>query len=468
MSSTKLAPLLLTVSLGLIAIGVGRLSASPIPADDAAGDGGLASIGNDVIVSALPSFWKFGTVNGITAYSIGTTSCNVGDVPLDWVDDTNQHPVIAQNLYRLRDGRFEQIGLSWVKHGFCAEQLSGQCGVCMPLGGGGCWSQLGIGCFDPYDALVNGLQFYLGPRSQVNASTGYFPYPFTAPPAEATIGRRLQVRNDDLNPALNPGATFFGEGLYVHPDDAADGNANNNATYRQAMVGAIGGGGYPLTMTGATFVQQPAIYAWQAADPMVAIVNVDVEGDGRFVVGTRVSDNGDGTWHYEYAVMNFNSDRSARSFSVPRGAGAAISNVAFRDIAYHSGEPYASDDWNSSVAPGDVTWSTATYAENANANALRWGTLYNFRFDAASPPMTATIAIGLFKPGAGDAPDTVSFVGRAPSPVCASPADLDCNGVVDGADLGLMLGAWGTDIADLNGDGTTDGADLGVLLGAWG
>ena len=47
--------------------------------------------------------------------------------------------------------------------------------------------------------------------------------------------------------------------------------------------------------------------------------------------------------------------------------------------------------------------------------------------------------------------------------------DLDGNGIVDGADLGLLLGQWGTDgTADFNDDGTVDGADLGLLLGAWG
>lgn len=42
------------------------------------------------------------------------------------------------------------------------------------------------------------------------------------------------------------------------------------------------------------------------------------------------------------------------------------------------------------------------------------------------------------------------------------------NGIVDGADLGALLGSWGGPSGDLNGDGTTDGADLGALLGAWG
>jgi hypothetical protein len=47
-------------------------------------------------------------------------------------------------------------------------------------------------------------------------------------------------------------------------------------------------------------------------------------------------------------------------------------------------------------------------------------------------------------------------------------ADLNCDGAVDGTDLGILLGAWGTSSADLDGDGTTDGNDLGILLGDWG
>jgi choice-of-anchor B domain-containing protein len=50
----------------------------------------------------------------------------------------------------------------------------------------------------------------------------------------------------------------------------------------------------------------------------------------------------------------------------------------------------------------------------------------------------------------------------------ANPADLNGDGVVGGADLGLMLAGWGlAGPTDLNGSGTTDGADLGLLLSAW-
>ena len=50
------------------------------------------------------------------------------------------------------------------------------------------------------------------------------------------------------------------------------------------------------------------------------------------------------------------------------------------------------------------------------------------------------------------------------------PADLDGSGVVGGADLGLLLAAFGSDdpMADLDGNGLVDGGDLGLLLVAWG
>lgn len=50
------------------------------------------------------------------------------------------------------------------------------------------------------------------------------------------------------------------------------------------------------------------------------------------------------------------------------------------------------------------------------------------------------------------------------------PGDLDDNGQVAGGDLGLMLGAWGTDDpnADLDGNGIVSGGDLGLMLGFWG
>jgi len=64
----------------------------------------------------------------------------------------------------------------------------------------------------------------------------------------------------------------------------------------------------------------------------------------------------------------------------------------------------------------------------------------------------------------------VSFLGLQPQ----CPADLNGDAIVDAADLGLLLGAWGgcsisvPCIADLDGSGKVDAVDLGLLLSAWG
>jgi hypothetical protein len=52
-------------------------------------------------------------------------------------------------------------------------------------------------------------------------------------------------------------------------------------------------------------------------------------------------------------------------------------------------------------------------------------------------------------------------------------ADLFGDGIVNGADLGILLANWGacgtgTCAADLNGDGQVNGADLGIVLAGWG
>ncbi|MGB0715480.1 MAG: hypothetical protein ACPGXK_06360 [Phycisphaerae bacterium] len=384
---------------------------------DAPGMGAIAGgeVGADVIVGNIHEWKSWGTLGIITAFSIGTISCNVGDVPLDWYPNTDRHPVIAQNMYRLKDGQFEHIGQSWVKHGFAA--LTGnECdlGCIEPPGG---QQQLGIGCSDPYSANLNGNQFYLGPRSDINAYTGAFPAQWDAPPANATIGRRIQVDVADMSPSQNNGAQWFAEAHYIAPDDAEAGNASNNASYREFNV-FVNGNAFSLSFPGFTKREQPAIRAWKEVDPGVTINGTTIIGDGTIFVGSKATDLGNGWWNYEYAVQNLNSHRCVRSFAVPLPDNVQVSNIGFHDVGYHSGETYSGTDWAATTGGGLISWSTETFAQNEDANAIRWGTLYNFRFDANTPPVSDTVSLGYFRPGSPSQTSTFAQVPSTPAPVC--------------------------------------------------
>jgi hypothetical protein len=55
------------------------------------------------------------------------------------------------------------------------------------------------------------------------------------------------------------------------------------------------------------------------------------------------------------------------------------------------------------------------------------------------------------------------------TPPSANPADINGDGAVNGLDLTVLLGAWGTStpLADIDGSGLVDGLDLAQLLAAW-
>jgi len=437
--------------------------------------------GPDVFVARHTDIGYYGSVGNITAYAIGTDACNNGDVPVIWIQNGVQHPVIAQNFYRLKDGRFEQVGQSWLKHGFSSTN-SGTCGTCTqpPMGS----QQLGVNCSDAYGSGLNGGQSYLGPRSEVNPTTGAYVWPHGSG-TTGTIGMRLQVKTADIDPAQNTGARYFGETHYVTADDARFNNGVdpatnglNNASYQEIR--------FNNTTSAPTLLNpiqrmSPAIRAWKDLDPDVTLVPADYIDTtlgtpgivARFWVAAKATDNGDGTWHYEYAVYNMNADRAAGGFTVPIGAGVNVTNTGFSGTFAHSGEPYPNtatdnDPWPATVSDGSVTWATDPYLPPAGfgSNALRWGTLYNFRFDADTAPTNGDGTLTLFKPGA------VPSISAADLPVPSSgtcPADFNQDGGVDGSDVEAFYSLWenGDSGADFNQDGGVDGADVEAFFLRW-
>ena len=278
---------------------------------------------------------SYGSGDGIRAYAFGTTSCNWGDEEATWGSNGNEsYPVIAQNCYRLADGRFEQIGTAWLKHSFCAVSEPG-CGSCQSTP----CDTLGIGCADTYWAGLNADA--TAPRSEINAFTGVYNYPFSISPTGDSWSRgRLLLAEDDISDANNPGAMYFIEGQYVCSDEAAYSNQWNNCSWRQVDFSSFTN----PSAVNQTQVAEPAIFAWKEHDPEVDLQEIQVPNDGQLHIGARAYDNGNGTWDYEYAVHNMNSHRSVREFSINVG-GAILTNVGFNDIDYHSGEII--DQWAS-------------------------------------------------------------------------------------------------------------------------
>lgn len=374
----------------------------------------------------------------ISAFSVATRSCNIGDEEIDWFASINRHPVIAQSMHRLANHRFEQIGLAWVKHGFAA--INGTfCGPCQKPAPPNQTARLGVGCSDPYTASLNGDRTYLGPRSDINPHTGAFEVPFDAFLFDDRfpLDRRLQVHEEDLDPSLNPGALYFVEGHYVTPEDALAGNGNNNASYRRITIDPPSeSNGFRFVArrsieTGLTQVGQQAIRAWKDFDDEVVERDIQIPGEGLFILAAHVSDLGTGFWRYEYALQNMNSESAGSLFRVSLPSAAVVRNEGFHDVDHHSGEPFDAADWAIVVDALDrsITWSTDQFDVNPNANALRWGTLYNFRFDVNAPPDdSATVMLGLFK---GPLPSVQATI------VGPSIGTIDCNnnGIIDACDI---------------------------------
>jgi len=436
-----------------------------------------ASTGPDVFVLSLTDVNYYGAQGNISAYSIGTDCCNRGDLPVIWIQGGTQHPLIAQNMYRLKNGRFEQLGQSFLKNAF--QSLNSPCDGCVqpPMGG----AQLGVGCSDVYGAGYNGGQGNLSPRSGCNATTGVFSWP---PPPEPgnVIGQRLQVFTAEIDPALNQGALYFGEGHFVTADDAQwthkgqpAVNGLNNAAHQRISFSSTT---TAPTIVGPARPMIPAIHAWKEADPAVSIgtadyIDASLGAPGivaRFWVAAKATDNGDGTWHYEYAVYNLNSDRAGGGFTVPIGNGVVVSNIGFRGVFAHSGEPYPNtatnpDNWVGAVSGNTVRWRTPqpfTPPSGNNANALRWGTLYNFWFDASAGPTADAVSISLFKPG------VISEVAATEMPIpggCAG--DYNGDGSATSQDFFDFLADFFNNNADFNRDGSTTSQDFFDFLAAF-
>jgi hypothetical protein len=345
------------------------------------------------------------------------------------------HPAIAQNFYRMsggtgNDDRFEQIGQAWVKHSYGAKAAN-YCGFgCTDPG---TLTILGVGCSDTYFAEQSADQEDLGSRAWVNPFTGAFQSNARDHTGHVHRGtsHMMLMGSSDLDPAANPGATYYAEVQYIVPDEYAwcqahpgECNMFNNPSHRRYNVTALSGFfAFNFSEVGDTVRMAAAVNAWTGAT--INPIEPEPGSDGRAFIAYKVTNPSAGVWHYEYAIYNMNLDRAIQSFSVPLGCGVPVSNLGFHAPLNHPGFPndgtlgdagFSNTAWTPNQTASDVSWSSETFAQNQNANAIRWGTLYNFRFDSDRPPALTNATIGFFKTGS---PATVGIQGpcsAAPTP----------------------------------------------------
>ena len=448
--------------------------------------------GPDVTMCQLYDFGSTQRVNGgsfagvASNIRVGTTSWNVGSAQLLWEQSPDpDHPKITMSVYRLYDGRFENIANHWIKHGFFALSSQQCTDAALTSCQGTNGTRLGLACTDTYSPSLNDGPD-LGPRYEVNPWTGAWSF---ANSVQQTGGgptyagsKQLQVHDDDISLALLPGARYFVEGYYVCGDDIC---LYNSASYKEVFVTGYLGDGRPLVSGESSLTTPPhqtfaILDAWDGATVTeIAEQMPVVEGvspDGRAFVGAHVTDLGGGSWRYDYTVYNADMDRQIDQFWVDLPSGVQVSNLYFHaptsheeDFTYEfnggtQGPPRGNSSWTGAVEADKVRWSTNAHQAGVASNPIGWGTAYSFGFTADTAPTMGTMAVTAYKPGAGG---PIAGATQAPSAGTVNcPGDTDGDGDVDLTDLNNVLFNFGTagPLGDVDNSGTVDLGDLNLVL----
>ncbi|MFO0972402.1 MAG: hypothetical protein U1A27_03050 [Phycisphaerae bacterium] len=174
------------------------------------------------------------TVTGspVRAFMLGTSTCNVGDQPANWIN--NGPPGVGFEMYRLHNGRMVQIGLSWVKHACCAAEVTKRDVRAVV--------HLHAGVEHARQGVPGHVHRQLNGKGRAGwADRTLIP---TSKRLRRAAGRQREPRSTggcrwpmptwsrrDL-----PLALYFAEGVYVATDDALSFNWLNNASYRRVTV----------------------------------------------------------------------------------------------------------------------------------------------------------------------------------------------------------------------------------------
>lgn len=356
---------------------------------------------NDVSLINMSQVQQVAVGGGVVAVAPSAVLRNVGVTDVPWQVmfsapappyNTDQHPYLIWNMYRVSNGRFEHIGASGLKHAFVTVNSNCSC-----PGGSILW----VGCEDTYGVGTNNSTGSLGPRGEISAHTGVWqrcrsifdpncdglrdnPPGFSGPADR----RRLTVLETDLQ---TPGAQYYFDSWYVVRDDV---NIFNTMAYR-TVTPTLSGTNWIFTPFG-TQSLGAVLDSW--VNPANPGPNADNKrfnsADGRLTLAVRATNLGAGRWRYDYALMNHDYDNGITSFSLPLPAGAVVTNTFFHDV-----DRDASTDWVPVITPGArIRWEPPTNPRTPYQYFQDWGTLNSFSFEVNAAPTAAggsTVSLGV-------------------------------------------------------------------------
>lgn len=317
----------------------------------------------------------------------------------------DQHPFLIWNMYRINaDGSLDQIGRSGVKHAFLTTNVS-----CADGRSSG--HVIGPACEDTYAVSNNDDNTRLGPRTEIIPATnqwGRCGSIYDADcngtndhPAVGNYDYRLKVGESQISLTSHPGSTFIFESWYLAREDVNIYNSMGTVATTQAWNGST----WPISAS--TYKLGPAIDRWvDPVSPPANAMNRELNvGEGHAKLAVKVTDNGNATWRYDYAVMNLDfaravtqgaepnlrvlSNKGFDSFSVPLPAGAVVSATRFSD-----GDLDAGNDWTVVTTGDHASWTAPVAGPN-----LDWGTLYMFSVTVNVGPASASATLHVAQSG---------------------------------------------------------------------
>lgn len=329
----------------------------------------------------------------------------------------DQHPYLIWNLYRVNaDGSIDQVGRSGAKHAFLTTNQG------CASGHGTNSHVLGRQCSDTYGTGNNDSNSDLGPRSEIIPATNQWGrcgsiFDSNCDGAAGSNGntqfsQRLIVAESQIAPSTQPGATYLFESWYLAREDA---NIYNSMATK--VVTPSWGGTVWTLGSGTNYRLGPAIDRW--VDPTSPGVNgraVELAStEGHTKIAVKATDLGNGSWRYDYAVMNLDFARSftegaepnlrvVHNFGFDSFAIAISGGLSLSDIRFSDGDMDAGNEWASATTANSLTWTApANPAPLANTppvrNALNWGTLFRFSFVANAPPTSTDVSLHVAQAG---------------------------------------------------------------------